>query len=70
MSVMDTVFEHDPVRGYMEPYKYEFDNEHIEPENEYYCVCAGSHACDCVYDPELGRLVPRDLVFDVEQGEE
>lgn len=56
--------------NYLDPDKYEFDNEYMDPENEYYCECAGESACDCVYDPELGRLVPTDLVFDVEQDEE
>lgn len=56
--------------NYLDPDKYDFDNEYVDPENEYYCVCAGENACDCVYDPELGRLVPRDIVFDVEQDEE
>lgn len=31
---MDTVFEHDPVRGYMDPYKYEFDNEQFEEDQD------------------------------------
>ena len=52
--------------NYLDPDKYEY----MDPESGYWCVCKNEHVCDCVYDPELGRLVPRDIVFDVEQDEE
>lgn len=50
--------------NYLDPDKYDFDNEQLD------CECDGEHACDCVYDPELDRMVQRGHAFDVEQDEE
>lgn len=50
--------------NYLDPDKYDFDNEYLD------CECESYHACDCVYDPARGRLLQRGHAFDVEQDEE
>ena len=62
MSVMEN--------NYLDPDKYEFDNEYMDPENGSWCECESEHACDCVYDPVRGRLIQRGHAFEEDQDEE